>query len=187
LAQWTSPPTAVGMTVGYGLRAAGWGAGFDAAVAVARGVGLIALVAIVLVLLVRAARAAHDPMRSAIAGAGLAFAAVVLLGPVFYPWYALTPLALLAVSIVEERTRAWLGVASAGLAFVILPNGVGLAPRTKLPGALLVTAGVAVAAVVGWRRRRGRYDVPIVPPTTPTSRASSGRERSRSPDPRSER
>jgi hypothetical protein len=187
LAQWTSPPTAVGMTVGYLLRAFGVGGGFDAAVVVARGAGLVALVGVVLVLLWRAARSSDQPIREAVAGAGLAFAALVLLGPVFYPWYALTPLALLAVSIVDERARAWLGVVSGALSFLILPNGVGLAPRTKLPGALLVTAAAAGAAHHHWRRWRRRPGDPPGPRSTPTSQASPGPVRSRNPDPRSGR
>ena len=186
LAQWTSPPTAVGMTVGYLLRAVGVGGGFDAAVAVARGAGLLALVGVVLVLVWRAARTSDQPVREAVAGAGLAFAALAVLGPVFYPWYALAPLALLAVSIVDERVRAWLGVVSGALSFLILPNGVGLAPRTKLPGALLVTAAVAGAAHQWGRWRRRRVDPPG-PRATPTSRASTGPVRSRNPGPRSGR
>ncbi|GAA1795902.1 hypothetical protein GCM10009682_17080 [Luedemannella flava] len=91
--------------------------------------------------------------RAAVRGAGLAFAALALLGPVFYPWYALPALALLAVSTAPGRARdAVAGIATA-LAFLILPNGAGLAARTKLPGALLVTVGLAVAA---WRRPRSR-------------------------------
>jgi hypothetical protein len=187
LAQWTSPPTAVGVTVGYLLRAVGVGGGFDAAVVVARGAGLVALVGVVLVLFWRAARTSDQPIREAIAGAGLAFAALVLLGPVFYPWYALAPLALLAVSIVDERVRAWLGVVSGALSFLILPNGVGLAPRTKLPGALLVTAAAAGAAHHQWRRWRRRPGDPPGPRSTPTSQAWPGPVRSRNPGPRSGR
>ena len=187
LAQWTSPPTAVGMTVGYVLRAVGVGGGFDAAVAVARGIGILALVGVVLMLFWRAAHTSNEPLRNAVAGAGLAFGAVTLLGPVFYPWYALTPLALLAVSLVDERARAWLGVVSGALPFLILPNGAGLAPRTKLPGALVVTAAATVAVCHQWRRRRRRSARPPDSRATPRSRASSGPVRSRNPGPRSER
>jgi alpha-1,6-mannosyltransferase len=149
LAQWTSVPTAVGMTIGYPLRAAGLDGGYDAAIAVARGIGLAALAALVAAVWWRAWR---DPRpRRVVSAAGIAFAGLALLGPVFYPWYALTPLALLAVSTVDERIRAWLGVASAVLAFLVLPNGAGLAPRTKAPGAVAVTAAV-VAAAVRWVR-----------------------------------
>jgi alpha-1,6-mannosyltransferase len=104
-------------------------------------------------------------VRAIVAAAGIAFAAIALLGPVFYPWYALTPLALLAVSTSDDRTRVWIGAASAPLAYLILPNGVGLAPRTKLPGALAVTAGLVTAVTAALRRRRGA-------PTTSTGTAS---------------
>jgi hypothetical protein len=107
----------------------------------------------------------RDDVRAIVAAAGIAFAAMALLGPVFYPWYALTPLALLAVSTSDDRTRVWIGVASAPLAYLILPNGVGLAPRTKLPGALAVTAGVVTMMMAALRRVRGA-------PTTPTGTGS---------------
>ncbi len=70
LAQWTSPPTAVGMTAGYLMRAVGVGGGFDAAVAVARGVGLVLLVGVVLVLCWRAAGTSNQPVREAVASCG---------------------------------------------------------------------------------------------------------------------
>jgi alpha-1,6-mannosyltransferase len=105
-------------------------------------------------------RARRSPGTAAtVNAAGLAFAAVALLGPVFFPWYALTPLALLAVSTVDERTRRWVASAVAVLPYVILPNGAGLAARTKLPGALAVTAAL-IAGAVALVRRRGRTQKP---------------------------
>jgi alpha-1,6-mannosyltransferase len=86
-------------------------------------------------------------------GAGLAFAALAALGPVFYPWYVLPALALLAVSCQDERARRRLAVVATALAFLILPNGAGIAAQTKLPGALLVTAALLAAA---WRLVRNR-------------------------------
>jgi alpha-1,6-mannosyltransferase len=156
LGQWTSLPTAVGMTVQYILRA--FGLTTEAPVTVARTVGLVLAAIIAATAWFRV----RDDVRAIVAAAGIAFAAMALLGPVFYPWYALTPLALLAVSTSDDRTRVWIGAASAPLAYLILPNGVGLAPRTKLPGALAVTAGVVTAAL---RRIRGA-------PTTPTGTGS---------------
>jgi hypothetical protein len=159
LGQWTSPPTAVGMTVQYILRA--FGLTTEAPVTVARTVGLVLAVIIAATAWFRV----RDDVRAIVAAAGIAFAAMALLGPVFYPWYALTPLALLAVSTSDERTRAWIGAASAPLAYLILPNGVGLAPRTKLPGALAVTAGLVALVTAARRRVRGA-------PTTPTGTGS---------------
>ncbi len=157
LAQWTSPPTAIGMSVGYPLRAIGVESGYSAAITVARALGLLVAATVVIVLWWRAGRLVGtrpDRVRGVVHAAGAAFAAVTLLGPVFYPWYVLAPLALLAVSTRSVRAQAWLGAATALLAWLILPNGVGLAPRTKLPGALLVTVGV-IAVARWWRRGRG--------------------------------
>lgn len=177
LGQWTSAPTAVGMSAGYLMRTMGWPGAFDGAVAVARAVGLAALAALVATLWWRAWRAPADRTRAAVLGAGLAFAGLALLGPVFYPWYALTPLALIAVSTVDERARAWWAAAAGVLAYLVLPNGVGLAPRTKLPGAGMVTAGLIACALAAVRRRRGG-------PATPTATASPAPARSRTADPR---
>jgi hypothetical protein len=159
-AQWTSPPIAVGMTVQYLLRA--FGLTTDVPLTVARTVGLAVAGIIVMHLLFRVR---DDAVATIVRAAGIAFAAVALLGPVFYPWYVLTPLALLAVSTSDDRTRIWLGAASAPLAYLVLPNGVGLAPRTKLAGALAVTAGLVTAATAALRRPRGA-------PTTPTGTGS---------------
>jgi alpha-1,6-mannosyltransferase len=166
-AQWTSPPSAVGMTVDYALRA--FGVRSDAPIVTARAVGLVLAAAIVVAAWwhVREPGARPDAVRRVVAAAGIGFAALALLGPVFYPWYALTPLALLAVSTSDERARAWIAGATAPLAYLILPNGVGLAPRTKLPGALAVTAGLAAAA--GWATRRARRRSA---PTRPTATGS---------------
>jgi alpha-1,6-mannosyltransferase len=158
--QWTSVPTALGMTVGYALRLFGVD-GADQAVLVARAVGVAAGAAAAGVLWVWAWRA--DGVRTRVWAAGAAFGVAAVLGPVFYPWYALTPLALLAVSTVAERSREWLGVGAAGLSFLVLPNGTGLAPRTKLPGALTVTAATLALARRWLRRRR---PVPAGPTTS---------------------
>ena len=153
LVQWTSPPTAVGMTVGYALRALGVPGG-GAALAAVRLLALIALAVVVAVIWWRAWRApAATARRAAVRGAGLAFVALAALGPVFYPWYALPALALLAVSYEDAGARRRLAAAATVLAFLILPDGAGIAARTKLPGALLVTAALLVAA---WRLVRSR-------------------------------
>jgi alpha-1,6-mannosyltransferase len=157
LVQWTSPPTAVGMTLGYAWRAAGVDGGYRVAVDVVRLLALAALVGVVVWLWWRAWRSPVAGPGVAVFHGGLAFTAVVLLGPVFFPWYVLTPVALLAVSTMDDRVRRWISRAVAVLPFVILPNGAGLAPRTKLPGALAVTAALtagAVAAVRGRRRQK---------------------------------
>ncbi|MFI6820756.1 polyprenol phosphomannose-dependent alpha 1,6 mannosyltransferase MptB [Micromonospora sp. NPDC050187] len=162
--QWTSPPTAVGFTVDYAGRLLGWDPN---AVPVTRAVA-VALLAVLLVVLwfhawrslrrlsgvrQRVARLAAARPRVALAGAGLALAATVALAPVFHPWYAVWPLAVLAVA----ATRAtWFLLPCAVASFLTLPDGTNLARFTKAPGAILMTALVlwlAVAAVRGrWRQ-----------------------------------
>ncbi|MFF0470723.1 polyprenol phosphomannose-dependent alpha 1,6 mannosyltransferase MptB [Micromonospora zamorensis] len=70
-------------------------------------------------------------------GAALALVATVVLSPVFHPWYATWPLALLALT--AARTT-WFVLPTAAAAFLALPDGTNLARFTKAPGALAMTA-----------------------------------------------
>ncbi|MEE6260600.1 polyprenol phosphomannose-dependent alpha 1,6 mannosyltransferase MptB [Plantactinospora sonchi] len=161
LVQWTSLPTGLGMAAGYLLRLVGHPEAFDLAVRVARLLGLVTLAATVVVLLVRAWSATSAPgptaRRRVVVATGLAFAALAVLSPVFYPWYALTAVAVLAAGLSDR----WRGRA-AGLvllaSFLVLPDGLGLAVLSKLPGALFDVALVVVLAVGVYkaRSRRGR-------------------------------
>jgi alpha-1,6-mannosyltransferase len=162
LKQWVSIPTGVGMAAGYVLRAAGRPAAFDTAVAVARAAGFVALAAILLALwwhAVRAARrdhaAAADPVLTA---AGLALLATAVLGPVFYAWYAIAGIAVLAGTQLHGRLRTGVHVAVVALPFLTLPDSLGLATKTKLPGAFLDVALVVAVAVRLVRRRRELRD-----------------------------
>lgn len=148
--QWTSVPSGIGMAVGYllGHSAAG------VAVAVARLTGLAVLAAVLAVLWLRSAATASDT-RAVVAHCGLAFAACALLAPVFFPWYAAAPLAVLAASVAGQRIRRWLALAVVAFGFLILPNGHGLASLTKLPGAV---ADVLLVAVLVWWQRRAIRD-----------------------------
>jgi hypothetical protein len=133
--QWTSPPTAVGMTVAY----LGRPFGLDLhAVPVTRVIGIVVL-AVVLVLLWWRSRGGN-----ALRGAGLALAATVALAPVFHPWYATWPLAVLAA--VHRETR-WLLVPIVVASALVLPDGTNLALATRLPGALAMT-GLVVFVIV---------------------------------------
>lgn len=154
--QWTSPPTAVGLTLDYLGRA--FGAHWDA-VPAARLVALGNL-AIVLVALWWWSRRS-----SPLLGAGLALAATVALAPVFHPWYAAWPLAVLAtVAAVPVRM---LVVPVLVISFLTLPDGTNLARFTKFPGALAMTVLVALVAVLLLRRVSPRRRVVRAPADSP--------------------
>ncbi|RAN93910.1 Alpha-(1-_6)-mannopyranosyltransferase [Micromonospora saelicesensis] len=163
--QWTSPPTAVGFVVDY----AGALVGRDPqAVPVVRAVALLLLIGVLVVLWwrawhvlrglnevaapeVRCPRVARS--RVALHGAALALVATVVLSPVFHPWYATWPLALLALT--AARTT-WFVLPAAAAAFLALPDGTNLARVSKAPGALAMTAlllTVLVRALLAARRR----------------------------------
>nr|WP_240955480.1 polyprenol phosphomannose-dependent alpha 1,6 mannosyltransferase MptB [Micromonospora sp. HNM0581] len=89
--------------------------------------------------------------RVVLGGAGVALAATVALAPVFHPWYATWPLAVLAVT--ATRT-AWFVLPCALAAFLALPDGTNLARLTKAPGAVAMT--VLLAAIIWSFCRRNR-------------------------------
>ncbi|MGC5018256.1 polyprenol phosphomannose-dependent alpha 1,6 mannosyltransferase MptB [Micromonospora sp. DT47] len=162
--QWTSPPTAVGFVVDYLGELTGRRPG---AVPVTRAVALVLLAVLLVVLWWRAwtslrrlndvpqrvRRLAAARPRVALFGAGVALAATVALAPVFHPWYATWPLAVLAVSAVRTT---WFVLPSAVAAFLTLPDGTTVARYGKAPGAIAMT--VLVVALAGWtvRARRTR-------------------------------
>ncbi|WP_431907016.1 polyprenol phosphomannose-dependent alpha 1,6 mannosyltransferase MptB [Micromonospora carbonacea] len=133
---WTSPPTAVGQTAGY--VALIFGAHVDA-LPVARGLGVVVLAGLLLWLWLRART--REPLWHA----GLALAAMVAMSPVVHPWYWIWPLTVLAATTV--RPARWYLVVALVSAFLILPDGTGLARYTKLPGAPLMTLLLIWAAV----------------------------------------
>ncbi|WP_172892573.1 polyprenol phosphomannose-dependent alpha 1,6 mannosyltransferase MptB [Micromonospora coxensis] len=132
---WTSPPTAVGQTVGY--VAALFGADVDA-LPVTRAIGVLVL-AVLLVWLWWRART-RDPLWHA----GLALAATVALAPLFHPWYWVWPLTVLAAT---AHRIGWFGLVALVSSFLVLADGTGLARYTKMPGAPLMTLLVIVVAV----------------------------------------
>jgi alpha-1,6-mannosyltransferase len=130
-------------------------------VAVARVLGLAALAVVSVWLLVRAWHR-RTSTRAVVATAGAVLAAVVVLGPVVYPWYAVGALAVLAASTEDPRVRRWLAVATLVLTALTLPSGLGVPVLTRLPGA------VVMALLVGWfgwrwLRRRVRLRGPRAP------------------------
>ncbi len=137
---WTSPPTAVGLTAEF------LGAG-TGAIAVTRVLGLAVLTVVLVVLWVRARRG------GALTGAGLALAAVVLCAPVFHPWYATWPLAVLAATVPDSAPAGrWLLGLCAFAATLTTPAGYNWALYTRVPGALVMTAAVVLLAVLAVRR-----------------------------------
>jgi alpha-1,6-mannosyltransferase len=140
--QWTAPSTAVGMTAD--LIGSAFGAHWDA-VPVTRVLGIAGLVVVLIVLWWRARRG------DALLGAGLALAATVGLAPVFHPWYATWPLAVLAATL-PNRTL-WLVVPCAIAAALCLPDGYNLALAVKSQGAIAMTVLVVVLGVLAVRER----------------------------------
>lgn len=132
---WTSPPTAVGQTIGY--VAAPFGGHIDA-LPVTRGIAVV-LLAVLLVWLWWRART-RDPLFHA----GLALALTVALSPVVHPWYWTWPLFVLAAT--ARRTGWFIVVALVG-SFLVLPDGTGLPRYTKTVGAPLMTLLVIVLVV----------------------------------------
>ena len=163
LVQFSSPPTAIGMTLTYIGRAVR--PGFDAVPAV-RLLALVALAVILVGLWLRCARRADDAVPAALHGAGLAFAATVALAPSFHPWYVLAPLVLLAAT--THRTGLVMAAAT-GAAFLVLPDGGGLARFAKFPGAPLMTILIALMVVRRWRRRAAGSSPRQAAQATPTA------------------
>ncbi|SNT52818.1 hypothetical protein SAMN05421812_108177 [Asanoa hainanensis] len=108
-------------------------------------------------------RAGTATRREVVAACGWALVAAAVLLPVFYPWYALVPLAVLACATPPGKTRTALATAAIVVTALALPNGLGLPVLTKLPGAI-----VDVAILVGgalayfrFRNRRSNQDDPV--------------------------
>lgn len=175
LVQWSSLPSAVGMTAGYLLRAVGLSTLEPAAITAARGLGLLGFAVLAVVMFVRAVRRWTETA-AVVRAAGVVLAAVVLLGPVVYPWYALAPLAVLAAGLPAPGVRRWLAVVTVGATWLTLPSGLGVPSLLKFPGALAVTG---LLSWLGWRRWRAVLGRPAVPagspaPTEPPSAPPGG-------------
>jgi hypothetical protein len=129
---WTSPPTAVGLTVDYLARPFG----LDLhAVPVTRTIALVALPIALLAILWHSRN--HNPLY----GAGLAMLATIFLAPITQPWYLMWPLAMFAVTNVSAR---WLAGAIVVSMFTVVPDGSGINKLVQLP------ASFAMTALVGW-------------------------------------
>ncbi|AEV86011.1 hypothetical protein ACWT_4994 [Actinoplanes sp. SE50] len=149
LVQFSSMPTAVGMTITYAGRL--FDPDFDAVPAVRAAAYAVLAVALV-VIWVRALRDRADPVRAALFGSAAAIVATVALAPVFLPWYMLWPLTLLAATTL--RTKAVM-VITIVASFSVLPDGSGLVRSLKFPGAPMVTLYLIYLGVRQVRRWRG--------------------------------
>ncbi|GAA0536792.1 alpha-(1-_6)-mannopyranosyltransferase A [Paractinoplanes ferrugineus] len=139
--QWTSPPTAVGMTIGlFGVNA----------VPVTRVLGIVLLV-VVLVRLWWRALSGGDVWLST----GYAMAATVVLAPVFHPWYATWALALLAVTL--RRESRWVLVPAAVVSALCLPDGYNLALALKTQGAVAMTVLLGYLGFVRFKIMKASY------------------------------
>ncbi|MEU3454161.1 polyprenol phosphomannose-dependent alpha 1,6 mannosyltransferase MptB [Micromonospora sp. NPDC006766] len=143
---WSSPPTAVGQTIGY--LAVIFGAHVDALPAT-RALAMLVLAVLLVWLWWRARH--RDPFWHA----GLALAATVALSPLFHPWYWTWPLVVLAAT---SRRTGWFALVALVTFFMVLPDGTGLPRYSKMPGAPLMTLLVMVVAV--WLVRSVRADQP---------------------------
>lgn len=94
---WLSPSTALGKLLGGATTLVGLTASDETIVATTRTIG------VVLSLLVVAWLVLFPGRRSPVRGAALAFAAVIVLGPVVHPWYLLWALPLFAASGMNRR------------------------------------------------------------------------------------
>jgi hypothetical protein len=161
--QWTSPPTAVGMAIGYAGRAFG---AHVHVIPVTRAIGVVVL-AVVLLALLRRVWQGDPPLY----GAGLALIATVALSPVFHPWYATWPLAVLAATTARARAWWYFGCCAAAC-FLVLPDGTTLARPTGTPGSFAMTAVVIGVCVYAWRR----YTADRAPVLEPSAAAARGRD-----------
>lgn len=135
---WTSPSTALGLTIKILT-------GYDA-IAATRLLGVAILAGLLVLIFLRSWRHG-DPLGHA----GLALAATVLCAPVFHPWYATWPLAVLAATRAESR---WLLGLCAFAATLTLPAGYNWALFTRVPGSFAVVALLAWVGVRWWRTRK---------------------------------
>jgi len=140
---WTSPPTAVGLAIGYVERP--FHGHFDA-VPACRLAGLILLPIVLLVILWHSRN--HNPLY----GAGLALLATIFLAPIVQAWYLVWPLAMFAVTKVRIR---WFVIAVTFLSCVVLPDGSGLTKFLQPTMSFVMTGIVIWAFVRGVRWLRG--------------------------------
>ncbi len=162
--------TDVGLLLGYPMKWLGV-ATLDGVVGACRAVGLAAALAAIAVALIRARRL--GPLYAL----GLALTALVVLGPILHPWYLLWGFVPLALAAPDGPVRRLVVVASAGGAFLLMPDGE-RRPTEMIAGA------VGVALAVGLLRlgRQGRdmvqrETVPVDPEPADDAGGDGGHDR----------
>ena len=155
--QWTSLPTAIGIAVGTVGHLLGHDDWRETGIDVSRAVALVVMaMLLVLVWLASAKPGDGDARRRAVRGLGWAMLVVVVLAPVFLPWYFLWMLPVFAVSLGDEwapRLERPLAVGATVVCFATLPDGYSLGLTTTAVGVpfalvvavLLVRLGVRTA------------------------------------------
>ncbi|HKE63416.1 MAG TPA: polyprenol phosphomannose-dependent alpha 1,6 mannosyltransferase MptB [Micromonosporaceae bacterium] len=140
---WTSPPTAVGLTINYLQRP--FGGHFDA-IPMCRLVALIVLPVALLTILWHSRN--HNPLY----GAGLALLTTIFLAPVVQPWYLVWPLAMFAAT--KARIR-WYVITIAVVSCIIMPDGSGFTRYLQGPMSFVMTAIVIWTVIRGFSWLRG--------------------------------
>jgi alpha-1,6-mannosyltransferase len=141
---WTSPSTAVGITVN---AVAKW---FGVRIDV---VPALQVVAVVLLLAALVAIWWRFRLRDQLHGAALALLAVIAFAPITQPWYLVWVLALLAATRVRLR---WLEAVVVASMFLVLPTGDTAWRPLQVPFAFAMTGLVGWLAYRGYTRLRGR-------------------------------
>ena len=187
--QWTSLPTGLGIAVEAVGHVLGQGDWRDEAITMARAVGLgVAAVLLVLVWLGAAKAldrrglpehvAQREDAARVVRGIGWAMLIVVVLAPVFLPWYYLWVLPVLAASSAPlwQRADTPLAVVASVLCFTTLPEGYSLGLTTTAVGVPVVLVATVLLVRLGWRtaqRVDWRHLVDLsaaLLPRTPTGR-----------------
>ena len=175
---WLSVPTGLGTALSGPFRLVGRPDLAATTLHMVRAVAWYALLPATLLALWWKARRTDD-VRTILAACGLAFAALVALAPVVYPWYAAPALLLLATTTARravsapagtsdrDRTVAPAGTSdrdrtathgrivaglTVGLAAVLLPDSHNIAHMTLWPGAIAELV-LAIALAIGFYRR----------------------------------
>jgi len=105
---WLSPPTAAGMALGAVVDVGGFNA-TDTLISAFRVLATVAALAFIAYLCLRPGT--RNPVRAA----GLAFLALVVLGPAVQPWYLLWCLPLLAATALTKIETKWMIYGTVGL------------------------------------------------------------------------